>query len=384
LPEYLAPGVFVEETSFRSRTIQGVGTATALFIGEHRQGPVGKLVPVTGTGDYEAVFGEIGDAADSLGLAMHAFFSNGGRRACVVRMADAATAADYETFYRGAADELREIDVIVHHDQAWAAGGAGNAVISATIAFCEAAGHCMVIVDPPRDHTLATTADVAALAPPDSSYACLYYPWLDLQAPAGLSVSGGTLTVPPSACAAGIWARIDGTRGVWKAPAGPEARVAGAVGPLHPVDSAAQRELNPHGINCIRKFPSRGTLVWGARTLATRSRPEWRYIPVRRTGIYIRESIGRGIQWAVFEPNAPALWHSLREVVGNFMEGLWRSGALPGDRPDEAFYVRCGLGDTMTQSDVDRGQVIIELGFAAVKPAEFVVLRIVQKTASPP
>ncbi len=385
MPEYLAPGVFVEETSRGSRPIEGVGTSTALFIGEHDQGPVGEMVHVSGLADYEPVFGEVDTADDSLGIAVHAFFANGGRRAVVLRMATGATAADYEALYRDVPDGFRDVDIILHHDQAWGDGVTGNPILAATIHYCESAGHCMVMIDTSRDTVLATSADVTALALPQSSYACLYYPWLELQSPAGIAASGvAAVEVPASACAAGIWGRIDIKRGVWKAPAGLDAGVNGIVGPLHTVDNAAQRQLNPHGINCIRNFPGRGTFVWGARTLAGRSELEWRYIPTRRTSIYVRESIYRGIQWAVFEPNDHKLWASLRTTVENFLYGLFSDGALQGDTPDHAYYVRCGLRQTMTQADINAGRVIIEVGLALLKPAEFVVIRIDQKTADAP
>ncbi len=188
-----------------------------------------------------------------------------------------------------------------------------------------------------------------------------------------------TVAVQPSAIAAGMWARIDGKRGVWKAPAGVEARLTGAAGLQYQVENLEQDSLNPLGVNCIRKLPNFGSVFWGARTLSTNADPEWRYVPVRRTAIYIEESIYRGIQWAVFEPNDHPLWSSLRANIGGFMNGLFRAGAFQGKTAKEAYFVRCGLGDTMTQSDIDRGQVIVMVGFAPLKPAEFVIVRIQQK-----
>lgn len=129
-----------------------------------------------------------------------------------------------------------------------------------------------------------------------------------------------------------------------------------------------------------RGLPSFGAVIWGARTLATNAEPPWRYIPVRRTAIMIEQSIYNGIQWAVFEPNDHRLWSSLRVNVGAFMDNLFRAGAFQGEKASDAYFVRCGLGDTMAQDDIDRGQVIVVVGFAPLKPAEFVIVRIQQKT----
>jgi hypothetical protein len=126
-------------------------------------------------------------------------------------------------------------------------------------------------------------------------------------------------------------------------------------------------------------MPGAGHVIWGVRTLATQASPEWRYIPVRRTAIFIEQSIYDGIQWAVFEPNDHRLWATLRGNIGGFMNGLFRLGAFQGEKASDAYYVRCGLGDTMTQADIDAGQVIVEVGFAPLKPAEFVIVRIQQK-----
>lgn len=147
------------------------------------------------------------------------------------------------------------------------------------------------------------------------------------------------------------------------------------------VEDAEQDFLNPAGVNAIRRMPGYGPVVWGTRTRSTRANPEWRYVPVRRTAIYIEESIFNGIQWAVFEPNDHRLWSSLRANIESFMNGLFRVGAFQGEKASDAYFVRCGLGQTMTQDDIDRGMVIVLVGFAPLKPAEFVIVRIQQKVA---
>ena len=187
------------------------------------------------------------------------------------------------------------------------------------------------------------------------------------------------MKVAPSAFAAGMWSRIDARRGVWKAPAGVETGLTGVAGLEFVVDDGTQDQLNPLGINCLRALPNFGSVIWGARTLATKADPEWRYVSVRRTAILIEQSVYNGIQWAVFEPNDHRLHAALRTNIGSFMDGLFRAGAFQGEKASDAYFVRCGLGDTMNQGDIDRGQVIVVVGFAPLKAAEFVIVRIQQK-----
>jgi phage tail sheath protein FI len=279
--------------------------------------------------------------------------------------------------------KVRDVNIILLPGQYMAADGTGNVAVNAAIAHCEATASRMVVVDPPPGLELDQAAKVSALGLPTSTYSALYYPWVKMANPFYDRDTNPnapkTLTVAPSAFAAGIWARVDGTRGVWKAPAGVEASVRGVAGLEYVVEDGDQDQLNPEGVNCLRALPSYGSVVWGTRTLSTKANPEWRYVPVRRTAIYIESSIYNGIQWAVFEPNDHRLWSSLRANIGAFMDGLFRAGAFQGQKASDAYFVRCGLGDTMTQDDIDRGQVIAIVGFAPLKPAEFVIVRIQQK-----
>lgn len=187
----------------------------------------------------------------------------------------------------------------------------------------------------------------------------------------------------PAGAVAGIFARTDASRGVWKAPAGTEATVTGLVGLTAKLNDAENGVANVQGINCFREFPPTGTVLWGSRTLrgAQALADAFKYIPVRRLSLYVYESIRRGLQWAVFEPNDESLWATIRDRVDDFMTNLMRQGAFQGSTKKEAFYVRCGLGDTMTAQDVDNGICNVQIGFAPVKPAEFVVLYFEQMTA---
>jgi phage tail sheath protein FI len=246
-----------------------------------------------------------------------------------------------------------------------------KAVQLAMIAHCERLGGRMAIIDPlpglsPQDVKKWRERDTNY----DSKFASLYYPWIKVDGP-----DGKPIEVPPSGHMAGIWARNDRERGVHKAPANEVVR--GALGPANQVTKGEQDVLNPSGVNCIRAFTGRGVRVWGARSLS--SDPAWRYVSVRRLFNYVEASIERGTQWVVFEPNDPDLWARVRRDVGAFLTGVWRDGALFGLTPAEAFFVKCDAENN--PADVrDRGQLIIDVGMAPVKPAEFVVFRFSQYT----
>ncbi|HEX2190183.1 MAG TPA: phage tail sheath C-terminal domain-containing protein [Longimicrobiaceae bacterium] len=209
-----------------------------------------------------------------------------------------------------------------------------------------------------------------------NSYGAVYFPWLRMLDPTG--VSPEPIPAPPSGFVAGLYGRIDSRRGVWKAPAGTEAILAGAVGLTTELGEVQHGDLNNHpkSVCVIRRFPAAGIVAWGARTVS--SDPEYRYVPVRRMAIFLRVSIYDGIQWAVFEPNDEPLWASLRLNIGAFMNTLFRRGAFQGASPSEAYFVKCDA-ETTTQADIDLGIVNVLVGFAPLKPAEFVVVRISQK-----
>jgi phage tail sheath protein FI len=212
----------------------------------------------------------------------------------------------------------------------------------------------------------------------DSKYAALYHPYVEILDPTERAAQGRPpkkLLIPPSGFVCGIYARSDIERGVHKAPANEVVR--GLTRFEANINKARQDVLNPEGINALRFFEGRGNRVWGARTMS--SDPEWKYVNVRRLFIYIEHSIDKGTQWAVFEPNGPRLWANIRQTVEDFLLVLWRDGALLGDKPEQAYFVRCDR-TTMTQNDLDNGRMICLVGVAPVKPAEFVIFRIGQWT----
>lgn len=245
-----------------------------------------------------------------------------------------------------------------------------KAVQTAMIAHCQAMGDRVAILDAPPNASPQEIKDWRMnIAGFDSSYAAMYYPWIEVDDP----IVNKGVYVPPSGHVAGVWARNDNTRGVHKAPANEV--VLGATGLAYGMTKGEQDTLNPNGVNCIRSFPGRGIRIWGARTLS--SDPAWRYINVRRLFNYVEKSIERGTQWVVFEPNDMMLWARVRRDINSFLSTVWSEGALFGASPDQAFFVQCDAALNPPESR-DLGRLIIEIGMAPVKPAEFVIFRISQ------
>jgi len=244
-----------------------------------------------------------------------------------------------------------------------------RALQSKVVEGCENAGQRMAILDAPPDRKPDEVLDWVLGSNLDSKFATMYWPWIEVLDP----ITKRPIQVPPCGHVAGIWCRTDSTRGVHKAPANEVVLGANDLG--YQLTGAEQDSLNRAGINCIRAFPGRGIRVWGARTLSSDS--EWRYINVRRLFNFVSESIMQGTQWAVFEPNDQRLWMSLKISASNFLTRIWRSGALFGSTPEQAFYVKCDE-ETNPPDLVEAGQVTVEIGVAPVKPAEFVVFRIRQ------
>ncbi len=256
-----------------------------------------------------------------------------------------------------------------------------HGIMELMVSLCEGAANGdvpnppnrMVLLDPPSDRT--KPQDVVQWLSAfnrRSMFAALYYPWIKVPNPRN---SGRPILVPPCGHMMGVWGRTDETRGVYKAPANELPR--GVIGLGYDVNFREQELLNPIGINCIRAFPNRGIRVWGARTLVEPDKTEWRYISVRRLISYIEKSIELGTQWAVFEPNDEDLWMRVKRTISNFLERIWREGALFGATPEEAFYVKCDA-ELNTPETMILGRLYVEIGVCPVRPAEFVVFRITQ------
>ena len=282
---------------------------------------------------------------------------------------DTATGTEFETLLGGVATILEQIDLF---NLLCVPGEIVTSTLTTLEAYCEGR-RAFLIADSDPGLTDITKIKATPLTGMNSAY---YFPWV--QAPDPLNQNRPAY-FPPCGFVAGIYARTDGTRGVWKAPAGTEATLAGASGVALPLNDSQNGVLNPLGVNCIRNFTTYGIVLWGARTMQGNDElgSQWKYIPVRRTALFIEESLYRALKWAVFEPNDEPLWAELRLNVGAFMQNLFRQGAFQGRTPAEAYFVKCD-SETTTQNDINLGVVNLVVGFAPLQPAEFVVIQIQQ------
>ncbi|GAA2756214.1 phage tail sheath family protein [Actinopolymorpha rutila] len=504
MPEYLSPGVYIEEIERGPKPIEGVATSTAAFLGETQRGPQTPTL-VTSYNEYLRLFGDIYGPDKYMPYAVKMFFDNGGRRCYIARIAaaDAATAtidiagltvtalgpgSEYHKvwirvgpgstkdkngnpvgfrvridYWANAADvppdaasipagkpptiseDFNDLSVdptstsyfekrinngnssLVELVPADPAAGVtlptsdsdaqlpsvsdGSGVTAAdyevddpdpsrrkglaaldldafrAVAVVHAPGaaydaaqkvvtHCennrfrFAVVDALPHQANATSIDARAQVD-DTQYGAFYYPWIWISDPR----SGARKLVPPGGAVCGIYALTDNNRGVFKAPA--NETIAGAIDLEYDINQRVQDTLNPAGVNVIRRFPGRGIRVWGARTLS--SDPLWKYVSVRRLFIFLEASIYNSTQWVVFEPNNQQLWARVKQTITLFLRTQWREGALFGAKEEEAFSVAVGR-ETMTEDDILNGRLIVEIGVAPVRPAEFVVFRVFQKT----
>jgi phage tail sheath protein FI len=345
--------------------ILGVATSTTGLVGEASQGPVEQAVLVTSLSEFEHVFGGP-QARQELFPAVSLFFLNGGRRAWVVRLG-ARSAAGIQ---RG----LAALDAVDDLGLLCLAGLSGGPSLAAGATYARSRG--TFFVGEPAGTRQATLTAVRAIRAADRGHAAVFFPRLKVRDPLQ---PAGTVLCGSSAAIAGLLARTDIERGVHAFAAGTGTRVQGAVGLAASVGDKPAATLRGRGVNAIRQVPNHGIVVWGARTVGSREQGEdWKYVPVRRTALYLEESIERGIEWVDFEPNDEPTWRALRGTVTTFLVQTFQEGAFAGETPEEAFFVRCG-SDTTTQSDIDNGVVVIEIGFAPLRPAEFVTFRIRHK-----
>lgn len=378
-----APGVFVREIATLGVPIAEASTSTTAFVGHFGSGAIGRAELVTSFGDFARAFGGL-HAHSQASYAVAQYFANGGERAIVLRVQAAAanslpTAADIE-------QALPQLD---GHEFSLMCVPAMSRMTSdgineyATLVrvlndFCEQRG-VFLLVDPNvSDHVQAISQFDNSVG---SANNAIYFPHVEVVDP--LAPTGSALRrVPPSGTIAGILARSDTERGVWKAPAGIHATIRGARAAGWPLTDDEQQPLNTRGINVVRRFGG-GDVVWGSRTGvgADDLASEYKYVPVRRTALHIERSLQQGLQWVVFEPNGEALWSQIRGRVEAFLAGLHRSGAFQGAKKSDAYFVRCDHS-TMTADDIASGVVNVLVGFAPLKPAEFIVLRLQLQAAA--
>ena len=381
------PGVEIEEVG--GHIITGVPTAICAFVGSCAQGPVEDPVRVTSYPEFEGTFGGL-SSGSGLGYAVQDFFANGGDSAIILRLV-AEDGVLTETDYVGAGFEdadkgiyaLAKVDLftLLCLPPPVPDGDLPQMVWKAALAYC-ARRRAFLIVDAPGAATpnnVQSWPAAQALTGDAARNGAVYFPRIRRSDPLR---NGATGDFAASGAVAGMIARTDAERGVWKAPANTE--LAGVTGLSRTLTDAQNGHLSASGINCLRTFPGRGPVVWGARTLAGTDalHDEFKYIPVRRLALYIEESVYRGTQWVVFEPNDEPLWAQIHLTVRAFMHSLFRQGAFPGNTDNEAYLVHCGR-DTMTQDDIDHGIVNIMVAFAPVRPSEFVMIRIQQRAAPP-
>jgi uncharacterized protein len=249
-------------------------------------------------------------------------------------------------------------------------GSHSRTIVRALIGHAERMKYCIAVLDSGDNQAISEVR--AMRAELDSKHAALYYPWVRVLDP----LSQREIHLPPSGFVAGIYARNDINRAVYKAPANEVVNL--ALGFERFLNKAQQEVLNPEGINCFRYFEGRGMRLWGARTIS--SDPEWKYVNIRRYFAYLERSIDKGTQWAVFEPNGEQLWANVRRTIADFLLNEWQNGALLGEKPEKAFFVKCDRS-TMSQNDLDNGRLVCLIGVAPLRPAEFVIFRIGQWTA---
>lgn len=400
MPEYLAPGVYVEEVDLGPKPLEGVSTSTAAFIGEtnfvYKEGGevkdlTNKPQLITNWTQFTTKFGDFSNST-FLSHAVFGFCNNGGRRCYVskVETSPSASPGGGKRKGKGASGEERGrlIAAFKGSDkgpgartglQAFkdfsdisimcAPGRVEKEIVESVLTYCEDQKNLFAILDCPEDLPDGGIPKLKDNKPRDSKYGACYFPWIQVFDPHKKE----NIYVPPSGHVAGIYARSDSERGVHKAPANEIIR--GCTGLKYMVTQGEQDTLNPEGINCFRSFPGRGIRVWGARTVS--SDPSWRYLNVRRLFIMVEASIERGTQWVVFEPNDITLWKRISRDISAFLYTLWLSGALVGATPQEAYYVKCDA-ETNPDEIIQQGKIVIEIGIAPSRPAEFVIFRITQ------
>lgn len=366
------------------RALDAPKTSVTAFIGAAGQGAADKAVPIGSLADFSREFGEISDKYP-LSHAVRQFFDNGGENAVVVRVANPRFAEPALSISHQGLWALDKVDGFnLLAIPPFEPGGDVDArSLRTALAYCKNR-RAVLLVDPRSEWLMPVSIldpqrgiDSLGLRDPN---AALYYP--NLLVPSA-SKGAKPITCAPCGAIAGLIARTDASRGIWKAPAGVEATIRGASGLDRKLSLAQNRLLNQAGINCLRSFPKTGIVSWGARTLegADSMGSEWKYLPLRRVALMIEETIDRGLQWVVFEPNGEPLWANITDRIEDFLFRLFRDGAFQGRTLNEAFFVRC---DEMTNSetDIETGIVNIQVGFAPLKPAEFTILHFRMKTAS--
>jgi len=392
------PGVFIEEIPSGDRQIEGVSTSITGFIGQALKGPINEPMRVVSFAEYERLFGGLWSEGP-MSYAIQDYFNNGGQNAVVVRLEKKKTClinSKWPFFHRATNEnigfhEIANPDLVVKKHGLWAFDkiepinllcippfapqvDVDNSTWQAALNYCRDR-RAFLVVDPPS--TWKTVEDVSlgieGMNLRDGN-AAFYFPYLEIEDPLNRRQNNN---FAPCGAVAGIIARTDRSRGVWKAPAGVDALLFNDPKPATSLTTIEIGELSQLGVNSFHEIPNTGLAIWGARTLMgdDQHTSEWKYIPVRRTTLFIEESLSQGLKWVVFEPNNEPLWAQIRMCIEDFLIELFRQGAFAGSTPTDAYFVKCDR-ETMTQSDIDNGIVNLLVGFAPLKPAEFIIIKL--------
>ncbi|MEA3404211.1 MAG: phage tail sheath subtilisin-like domain-containing protein [Pseudomonadota bacterium] len=396
---YNAPGIYIQNKNSSHRSIKAVSTSTACFLGQATEGPLNEYICIASIADFNLQFGVLNTP---LGIAVQQFFIHGGSRTYICRVGQLINLNELDDFFDPnkirvktplTEDYLTQIEALKHlkllpdedinmlifPEITWNSTEEKR-IILAAIEYCEQTKNCMVIFDLPLNVDITNLRGITELQLPSTSYAAVYHPYLSIQNP-NFSLEKApsnipqTINIPNSSSIAGLWAKNDNSRGVWKAPAGINYPLVNLTNLQVDISESQQALLNPVGINCIRNLPNHGQVVWGARTLLSELNSELHYISVRRTLNMIETSLIKGLSWTVFEPNTAILWSNIRSRISAFLAELFRNGAFQGSKANDAYFIQCGLGETMTQADIEQGNIIVIVGVAMIKPAEFSVIK---------
>ena len=378
MPEiFRTPGVYITETGGTAKTIVGVSMSTAVLIGTFPTGPKYTATKVRSLQECDRTFG--GLRINQLSsLVIKQFFENGGKEIWVLSTG--------KKFSRTASPLLKGLslvaqipsfNILVIPETTLLPDREAAKVFQWAVPLIEK-HRAVYLLDPPQQDALRQTVkDLAAWFRSQRGIRhpnlILYHPRIQIRSQ---GATPPTVTIPASGTMAGLFARFDETRGIWKAPAGTEATLQGVVGLERLLRSQDIELLSSANINALKQIPPSTYVAWGSRTLS--DDPEWKYVPVRRTAMFLESSIEQGTTWAVFEPNDEPLWAQIRQSVETFMQALFRQGAFQGIRPQDAYFVKCGR-ETTTVAEQAAGHVNIVVGFAPLKPAEFIILTVKQK-----
>ncbi|PHM45255.1 phage tail sheath protein [Xenorhabdus mauleonii] len=362
---YSYPGVYIQEDASLALSVRTALTAVPVFAVAKKNTFVNNICRINSWIDYLGLKNAPFDAANALDVSLRAYFINGGGYAYLIQTADLTAQVP----------KLDDATLLV---------AAGEDIQQAVGELCKPGKGLFAIFDGPQDKIEAETKGNSQAKDnseksildsyPETPYGAVYYPWLTAE----WGHDKAPVDIPPSAVMAGVYASVDNSRGVWKAPA--NVAVQGGLQPKYPVTDDFQAKYNQgKALNMIRTFANNNTLVWGARTLNDSN--NWRYISVRRLFNSAERDIKNAMSFAVFEPNHQPTWERVRTAINNYLHSLWQQGGLVGAKPEDAYFVQIGKDITMTDADIKQGKMIIKIGMAAVRPAEFIVLQFTQDIA---